>query len=332
MPDTHMKAMILEQAGKPLVQRDCPLPEPSPDEIRIAVTACAVCRTDLHILDGELANPACPVILGHEIVGIVDKLGSAVKTFSAGQKVGVPWLASTCGHCSYCLCGKENLCDLAVFTGYQRNGGYAQFTVADSRFCFALPESYRDIQAAPLMCAGLIGWRSLKMTGDARNLGLYGFGASAHIIAQVARHQGRDVFAFTRPGDKKGQKFALSLGAVWAGASDAMPPLLLDAAIIFAPAGHLVPAALKATRKGGVVVCAGIHMSDIPSFSYDLLWGERSICSVANLTRADGEEFFAIAPQVPVSITVETYPLSQANEALTNLRNGLVKGAAVLVI
>jgi propanol-preferring alcohol dehydrogenase len=291
-----------------------------------------VCRTDLHVLDGELPDPKLPLVLGHEIVGTVAAVGPGSERFTPGQRLGVPWLGWTCGVCRYCRSGRENLCDRARFTGYQLDGGYAEYAVADERFCFALPDTYGDLEAAPLLCAGLIGYRALAATGDAPRLGLYGFGAAAHLVAQVARSRGRRVFAFTRAGDEAAQQFARELGAEWAGASDALPPEPLDAAIIFAPAGALVPIALRAVAKGGTVVCAGIHMSDIPTFPYDLLWGERVVRSVANLTRRDGEEFLALAPRVPVRTTIEPYPLERANEALERLRAGRVRGAAVLEI
>ena len=287
--------------------------------------------TDLHVVDGELPNPKLPLIPGHEIVGRVVEVGAGVERFKAGDRVGIPWLGWTCGECVYCRSERENLCDRAKFTGYTLDGGYAEYTVADARFCFRLPEAYSDAEAAPLLCAGLIGYRSLVKAGDARRLGIYGFGAAAHIVAQVARFQGRDVFAFTRPGDAAAQEFAKSLGAVWAGDSDLPPPEPLDAAIIFAPAGRLVPLALRAVAKGGTVVCGGIHMSDIPSFPYSILWEERSVCSVANLTRLDGENFLALAPRVPVRTAVETFPLTEANETLTRLRTGQLRGAAVLM-
>ena len=292
---TTMQAMVLEAAGSPLRLTELPIPEPSPRQLRLRVLACGVCRTDLHIVDGELTEPKLPLVPGHEIVGRVEALGSEVEGFAIGDRVGVPWLGSTDGTCPYCRNGEENLCDNARFTGYQIDGGYASHTVADARYCFHLPEGYSDAEAAPLLCAGLIGYRSLKMTGDAARLGIYGFGAAAHIVAQVARHQGREIFAFTRAGDTRAQDFARALGAAWAGGSDDMPPEQLDAAIIFAPVGALVPAALKASRKGGVVVCGGIHMSDIPSFPYEILWEERVVRSVANLTRADAREFLALA-------------------------------------
>ena len=290
-----MQAMVLEAAGSPLRLIELPIPEPSPRQLRLSVLACGVCRTDLHIVDGELTEPKLPLVPGHEIVGRVEAVGSEVEGFAIGDRVGVPWLGSTDGTCPYCRNGQENLCDNARFTGYQIDGGYASHTVADARYCFHLPEGYSDAEAAPLLCAGLIGYRSLKMTGDAARLGIYGFGAAAHIVAQVARHQGREIFAFTRAGDTRAQDFARELGAAWAGGSDDMPPEQLDAAIIFAPVGALVPAALKASRKGGVVVCGGIHMSDIPSFPYEILWEERVVRSVANLTRADAREFLALA-------------------------------------
>ena len=311
--------MLLEAAGRPLVAAELPAPEPGPGQLLVRVHACGVCRTDLHIVDGELAHPKLPLVLGHQIVGTVE---------GSGERVGVPWLGWTDGECRYCRSGRENLCDRARFTGYDIDGGYAEYAVADERFCFPIPEGYPDVQAAPLLCAGLIGWRSLSLAGDAERLGLYGFGASAHIVCQVARWQGRRVFAFTREGDSESQAFARSLGAEWAGSG--APPEELDAAIVFAPAGELVPAALAALAKGGSVVCAGIHMSDIPSFPYELLWGERVVRSVANLTRRDGEEFLALAPLVPVRTEVEEHPLEDAGEALARLRSGAVRGAAVL--
>jgi propanol-preferring alcohol dehydrogenase len=322
-----MRAMVLEQPQTPLVLTELPAPEPGPGQVAIAVHACAVCRTDLHIVDGELTEPKLPLVPGHQIVGLVTTGG---ERFQPGDRVGVPWLGWTDGTCGYCTSGRENLCDNGRFTGYDIDGGYAEHVVADERFCFAIPEGYPDLQAAPLLCAGLIGYRSLRMTGDAERLGLYGFGAAAHIIAQVARHEGRRVFAFTREGDVAGQEFALEGGAVWAGGSEHKPPEELDAAIIFAPVGALVPAALRATAKGGVVVCAGIHMSDIPSFPYEILWGERVVRSVANLTRDDGERFLTVAPQVPVRTEVERFGLERANEALDHLRAGDVRGSAVV--
>ena len=323
--------MVLEKPRTPLRAMDIAQPKPGPGQVLIQVRACAVCRTDLHVLDGELPHPALPLIPGHEIVGNVVELGSDAKWFNVGARVGVPWLGWTCGECAFCLSDRENLCDRARFTGYTLDGGYAEYVAADERFCFPIPNKCSDAEAAPLLCAGLIGYRSLTKTGAAKRIGIYGFGAAAHIITQVARYQGREIFAFTRPGDTEGQQFAKSVGASWAGDSETLPPEKLDAAIIFAPAGELVPRALEALNKGGVVVCGGIHMSDIPSFPYDLLWNERSICSVANLTRRDGKEFFLIAPRVPVQTTVQTFPLEQANEALARLRQGKVRGAAVLV-
>jgi propanol-preferring alcohol dehydrogenase len=327
-----MRAMVLESVGQPLRAAEVPEPEPGPEEVLLHVHACAVCRTDLHVVDGELPDPKLPLIPGHQIVGTVERVGDLVDRFAVGDRVGVPWLGHTDGTCRYCLTGRENLCDDARFTGYQIDGGYAGYAAADHRFCFPIPEGYPDLQAAPLLCAGLIGYRSLTMTGDAERLGLYGFGASAHIIAQVAAYQGRKVFAFTSPGNEEGQRFALGLGAAWAGGSDQTPPEELDAAIIFAPVGALVPVALRAVAKGGAVVCAGIHMSDIPSFPYEILWGERALRSVANLTRRDGEEFLALAPQVPVRTEVVPFPLEEANQALDALRAGRIRGAAVLVI
>ena len=295
------------------------------------VAACAVCRTDLHVLDGELPNPKLPLVPGHEIVGTVVEKGRAAHRFKVGNRVGIPWLGWTCSECEFCRNGRENLCDRARFTGYTVDGGYAEFTVADERFCFPIPQSYSEAEAAPLLCAGLIGFRSLTKTGNAKRLGIYGFGVAAHIVTQVARFQGREVFAFTRQGDTEAQAFAKSLGAVWAGGSETAPPEKLDAAIIFAPVGELVPLALKSVTKGGTVVCGGIHMSDIPSFPYALLWQERKLCSVANLTRRDGDEFFALAPRVPVRTTVQTFPLADANEALALVRTGKINGAAVLI-
>jgi propanol-preferring alcohol dehydrogenase len=307
------------------------IPQASYHQLLIRVLACGVCRTDLHVVDGELPNPKLPLVPGHEIVGIVEAAGPRVTRFRAGDRIGVPWLAHTCGVCRHCSSGRENLCDAPLFTGYTVDGGYATHTVADERYCFSLSAEYSDVDAAPLLCAGLIGYRSLKKAGDAMSLGIYGFGAAAHIVAQVARWQGRSVFAFTRPGDSAAQTFARQLGAFWAGDSDQLPPEQLDAAIIFAPVGSLVPSALRAVRKGGIVVCGGIHMSEIPSFPYDLLWGERSIVTVANLTRVDAEEFLELAPQVPVRTETVTFPLSAANEALTRLRSGDLTGAAVLI-
>jgi len=331
LPQT-MRAMLLDAPGKKLRLAQIPVPHPRPGEVLVKVEACGVCRTDLHVVDGELPGPKLPLVPGHEIVGRVAALGEGVTHLRPGARVGIPWLGWTCGECRYCKAGKENLCERALFTGYTRDGGYAEFTAADARFCFPVAESYGAAEAAPLLCAGLIGYRSLRMAGEGRLLGIYGFGAAAHIVAQVARHEGWRLFAFVKPDDEAAKAFALSLGAEWAGGSDEAPPELLDAAIIYAPAGPLVPAALKAVAPGGRVVCAGIHMSDIPSFPYDILWRERSIHSVANLTRADGEEFLALAPKVPVVTTVETLPLEQANEALARLREGRLTGAAVLVM
>jgi len=326
-----MRAQVLTAAGRPLTAAELPAPHPGPQQVLIAVRACAVCRTDLHVVDGELADAKLPLVPGHEIIGTVVEKGKGAERFSIGDRVGVPWLAWTCGMCDYCRGGQENLCDRARFTGYQINGGYAELTAADERFCFAIDRRWADVEAAPLMCAGLIGYRTLRMAGDAERLGIYGFGAAAHIVAQVARHQGRRVFAFTRPGDTAAQDFAHSLGAAWAGDSTTAPPEPLDAALIFAPVGALVPAALAATKKGGTVVCGGIHMSDIPAFPYRLLWEERVVRSVANLTRHDAEEFLALAPEAGVRTETVTYPLDQANAALADLRSGALQGAAVLV-
>ncbi len=329
-----MLAMVLNRPGEPLRPVERSVPVAGPGQILLRVRACAVCRTDLHVVDGELPEPTLPLVPGHEIVGEVVSAGPGVDAgrLPPGTRVGVPWLGRTCGTCEACTGGRENLCDAARFTGYQLDGGYAGHAVADARFCFPIPEGYPDAQAAPLLCAGLIGWRALRMAGDGRRLGFYGFGAAAHILCQVACHQGRRVFAFTRPGDAAGQAFARAQGAAWAGDAGSPPPEPLDAAILFAPVGDHVPEALRRVVTGGVVVCAGIHMSDIPSFQYDLLWGERVVRSVANLTRRDGEEFLALAPRVPVRTEVQTYPLAKANEALSDLRAGRVKGAAVLVM
>jgi len=325
-----MRAMVLFETHTALKETQLPDPTPSVGEILVRVEACAVCRTDLHVIDGELPNPQLPIIPGHEIIGRVIATGQNAKRFAIGDRVGIPWLGRTCGVCTYCKAGMENLCDNPQFTGYTRNGGYADFTTADERFAVPIPLMYSDTEAAPLLCAGLIGFRSLVKTGDARRLGIYGFGAAAHLVAQVAVYQGRELYAFTRTGDVEGQKFALSLGAHWAGGSLELPPVMLDAAIIFAPVGSLVPQALRAVRKGGIVVCGGIHMSDIPQFPYELLWGEREICSVANLTRKDAEDFMTIAPKVPVRAQIELFPLVEANEALNRLRTGKLRGAAVL--
>ena len=324
-----MRAMVLDAPGRALHEADLPDPEPGPGEVLVAVSACGVCRTDLHIVDGELTEAKLPLVLGHQVVGRVVAGG---ERFQEGVRVGIPWLGWACGECGYCRSGRENLCDRARFTGYHRDGGYAALAVADERFCVPMPEGYTGLEAAPLLCAGLIGYRALRLAGDGERLGLYGFGASAHIVAQVARHQGRRVFAFTRAGDEQAQSLALELGAEWAGDALGPAPEELDAAIVFAPAGELVPAALRASAKGAVVVCAGIHMSDIPSFPYELLWGERVVRSVANLSRRDAEEFMALAPGVPVRTEVESYPLEEANVALERLRAGEVRGAAVLTV
>jgi propanol-preferring alcohol dehydrogenase len=326
-----MQAMVLDRAGETLRHAELPTPSPGVHQLLLKVAACGVCRTDLHVADGELSRPKLPLILGHEIVGRVEAMGAEVEGFSLGDRVGVPWLGYTDGTCNYCQAGRENLCDHPLFTGYQIDGGYASYTVADARYAFHLPDRYSDVEAAPLLCGGLIGYRALKLAGDGKRLGIYGFGAAAHIVAQVARHQGREVCAFSRPGDSSAQAFARELGAAWSGGSDEPPPDKLDAAIIFAPVGALVPVALASLRKGGVVVCGGIHMSDIPTFPYDLLWEERVIRSVANLTREDAREFLALAPQIPVKTTVVPMKLEQANEALDRLRQGELTGAAVLV-
>lgn len=326
-----MKAMVLHRPEERLVLEDRPRPEAGSEQVLVRVHACGVCRTDLHVVDGDLTEPHLPIVPGHEVIGTVAALGKDVGSFETGQRVGIPWLGETCGACGYCHSGRENLCDTARFTGYQIDGGYADYAVVDQRYCFPVASGLSDAEAAPLLCAGLIGYRSLRMAGEARNLGIYGFGAAAHIISQVACYEGRNVFAFTRAEDQEAQAFARSLGAVWAGASEETPPEPLDAAIIFAPVGSLVPAALRAVAKGGTVVCAGIHMSPIPSFPYDILWGERTIRSVANLTRKDGEEFLALAPRIPVRTEITRYPLAQANEALSDLRDGRLQGAAVLI-
>jgi propanol-preferring alcohol dehydrogenase len=326
-----MRAMVLFMPKTDLQEIDLPEPGLGPGEILVRVEACAVCRTDLHVVDGELPHPKLPLVPGHEIVGRVIRAGGSSSRFAIGDRVGIPWLGRTCGTCDYCKSGMENLCDNPQFTGYTRDGGYAEMTAADERFCVRIPDTYTDIEAAPLLCAGLIGFRSLVKTGDAQRIGMYGFGAAAHLITQVAVYQRRDVYAFTRDGDTDGQEFARSLGARWAGGSSDTPPVMLDAAIIFAPVGDLVVDALRRVRKGGTVVCGGIHMSDIPSFPYELLWGERQICSVANLTRKDAAEFMAIAPKVPVRTHFESFPLTEANEALRRLRTGGLRGAAVLI-
>jgi propanol-preferring alcohol dehydrogenase len=325
----RMRAMQLDAAGSPLRPVQRAIPDPGPGELLVEVSACGVCRTDLHIADGDLAGPL-PVVPGHEIVGRVAALGAGAEGFAMGDRVGVPWLGRTCGACFFCRSGRENLCDAPVFTGFNRDGGYATHAVADAAFCFPIPDGFGDAEAAPLLCAGLIGWRALKAAGEAARIGLYGFGAAAHIVAQLAAWQGRGVFAFTRPGDGAGQAFARSLGCAWAGGSDQAPPEPLDAAIIFAPVGALVPEALKRVRKGGRVVCAGIHMSDIPAFPYADLWGERGIVSVANLTREDGREFLPLAAQAGVRPTIRAFPLASANEALAAVRHGRVEGAAIL--
>jgi propanol-preferring alcohol dehydrogenase len=326
-----MDAMLLESQGQPLRPADLPVPEPGQGQLRVRVHACGVCRTDLHIFDGELTEPKLPLVLGHQIVGTVDELGEGAERFAVGDRVGIPWLGWTDGECRYCRSGRENLCDNARFTGYDIDGGYAEATVADERFCFPIPADYPDLQAAPLLCAGLIGFRALRLCGDhAERIGFYGFGSSAHILCQVAVHQGRRVFAFTRPGDTEGQQFARRVGAEWAGGTDEPAPEPIDAAIIFAPVGELMPAALRASAKGATIVSAGIHMSDIPAFPYQILWEERSLRSVANLTREDGEQFLALAPRIPVRTEITVYPLQEANSALDDLRAGRLAGAAVL--
>lgn len=327
-----MRAMVLEKPQHALQLGDVPKPKPAKGQLLVRIATCAVCRTDLHVVDGELPDPKLPLIPGHQIVGRVEQIGTGVEGFSIGDRVGIPWLGWTDGECAYCRSNRENLCDRARFTGYTIDGGYAEFTVADARFCFHLPDRYNDVEVAPLLCAGLIGYRSYRKTGEARRLGIYGFGNAAHLIAQIALYEGRDLFVFTRPGDMETQRSAKKLGAVWAGGSDEMPPEKLEAAIIFASVGPLVPAALRALAKGGIIVCGGIHMSDIPSFPYADLWEERVITSVANLTRRDGEEFFEIAPRVPVRTETETFPLEQANTALDRFRSGKLNGTAVLMI
>lgn len=328
--DATMRAMVLEAPGAPLQARTLPIAQPRAGEVLLRVHACGVCRTDLHVADGELPHPKLPLVLGHEIVGRVVAAGSAATRFAPGDRVGVPWLGHTCGACDYCRMQRENLCDAPQFTGYDRDGGYAEYAVADANYVFALPDVFDDAHAAPLLCAGLIGYRALRLAGDAKRLGIYGFGAAAHLVAQVAVWQDREVCAFTKPGDVEGQAFAYSLGCAWAGDSTQPPPRPLDAALIFAPVGSLVPAALRAVRKGGVVVCAGIHMSEIPAFAYEILWGERVVRSVANLTRADGEEFLVLAARIPVRTHVQVFDLHRANEALEAVRRGRVQGAAVL--
>ncbi len=325
-----MRAMALEAAGQPLKLVERETPRPGPGEVLLRVAACGVCRTDLHVVDNELPDIPYPIVPGHEVVGRIEALGAGVSGFAVGERVGVPWLGHTCGHCRYCLTDRENLCDAPEFTGYTRDGGYADYVVADANYAFPLPDLYSDVEAAPLLCAGLIGYRSLRMAGEAEHLGIYGFGAAAHIVAQLARHEGRSIYAFTRPGDAAAQHFAAEFGAVWTGGSDERPPHELDAAVLFAPVGALVPAALAVTAKGGTIVCGGIHMSDIPQFPYSLLWGERVVRSVANLTRDDARQFLALAPKVPVKTRTELFPLDQANEALSRLRAGKLTGAAVL--
>lgn len=327
-----MRAMVMENNHQKLIDTQIEKPTPNAEQILIKITACGVCRTDLHVVDGELKHPKRPLVPGHQIVGVIEAMGEKVRSFTVGQRIGVPWLGGSCGVCQFCLTGRENLCDEAKFTGYQIDGGFAEYCVANHRFCFPLPNGYSDVQAAPLFCAGLIGYRALLKTMEAKHLGLYGFGSAAHILTQVACKQGRKVYAFTRSGDTQAQEFARQLGATWAGDANQSPPHRLDAAIIFAPVGSLVPLALQQTRKGGTVVCAGIHMSDIPAFPYELLWGERTLCSVANLTRKDGEEFLSLAPTIPVKTEIHTYPLTRVNEALDDLRQGRFTGSAVILI
>jgi propanol-preferring alcohol dehydrogenase len=325
-----MQAMLLERPGQPLKLTEIADPRPGPGQVRLRVKACGVCRTDLHVVDGELGEPKLPLVPGHQIVGVVESLGPGPSAFGPGDRIGVPWLGGSCGECRYCLSAQENLCDRARYTGYQIDGGFAEYCVADTRFCFPIPADYPDLEAAPLLCAGLIGYRALRMAGDAERLGFYGFGAAAHLLIQVARHQGREVYAFTRPDDRESQDFARRLGATWAGSAEDPAPVELDAALLFAPAGELVPRALRAVRKGGTVVCAGIHMSDIPSFPYSILWGERTLRSVANLTRRDGEEFLGLAPRIPIHSEISEYPLAETNQALGDLRAGRLQGAAVI--
>ncbi len=325
-----MQAMLLDRPGEPLRLREIPEPRPGPGQVLLRVKACGVCRTDLHVVDGDLKDPKLPVVPGHQIVGVVESVGPGPSVFGPGDRIGVPWLGGSCGRCRYCRAGQENLCDYARYTGYQIDGGFAEYVVADARFSFPIPAGYPDLEAAPLLCAGLIGYRSLRMAGNAERLGFFGFGVAAHLLVQVAHYQGREVYAFTRPGDRATQEFALGLGAVWAGSTEDPPPIELDAALIFAPAGELVPVALRAVRKGGTVVCAGIHMSEIPAFPYSILWGERVVRSVANLTRKDGEEFLALAPRVPLHSETQQYALEDTNQALADLRAGRVQGAAVV--
>lgn len=326
-----MRAMVFYGAGQPLQLTELAIPSPAPNQVLLRVTACGICRTDLHVIDADLPNPVLPLVPGHQIVGEIAALGAGASGLSLGQRIGVPWLGGSCGHCWFCEHDRENLCDEARYTGYQVNGGFAEYTVADARYCFPIPQGYSDLQAAPLLCAGLIGYRSYRLVEDCESIALYGFGAAAHLLIQVARHRGQRIVAFTRPGDHEAQQFALALGADWAGDSGEEPPGRIDGAIIFAPAGELVPEALRRVRKGGRVVCAGIHMTPIPSFTYDILWGEREVVSVANLTRRDGEEFLPLAAQIPIETTVHRYRLEQANEALEDLRQGRFTGAAVLV-
>ncbi len=325
-----MRAMVFTEVGKPLELKEVPKPQPSSEQVLIKVSVCGVCRTDLHVIDGELSKPKLPLVIGHQIIGVVEGVGDQVAGVKVGDRVGVPWLGRACGVCDYCKVGNENLCDLAVYTGYQIDGGYAEYCVADARYTFPISPSYTDAQAAPLMCAGLIGYRALSMTGNAKKIGFYGFGAAAHLLIQVVRHKNGEVYAFTRKNDIEGQEFAKKMGAVWVGSSEELPPVKLDAAIIFAPVGELIPKALEAVKKAGVVVCAGIHMSEIPPFSYDLLWEERVIRSVANLTRKDGQEFLALAPQIPIETSVTCYPLEKANEAIDDFRHGRIDGSAVI--
>lgn len=327
-----MRAMVLKKIGQPLELVELEVPKPTSDQVLIRVQSCGVCRTDLHLIDGDLPDIPLPIIPGHEVVGIIEQVGDNVDPSVKGRRVGVPWLGSTCNKCWYCQNNLENLCDTPGFTGYTLNGGYAEYIAIDNRYCFPIPQTFSNANAAPLLCAGLIGYRSLRMAGEGKNLGIYGFGAAAHIVAQIAKHENRRVYAFTRPGDVKAQEFAKSIGVDWAGDSESLPPRILDSAIIFAPVGALLPLALKAVRKGGVVVCGGIHMSEIPAFSYDLLWGERIIKSVANLTRQDGWDFFELAPKIPIETHIEILALEQANEALIKLRNGELSGAAVLQV
>lgn len=330
MPINKMRAMLFKKAKSSLQLTELPIPQPGPNQVLIKVAACGVCRTDLHIVDGELPTPKLPLVPGHQIVGYVVQLGTEVDSFQTGQRVGVPWLGGACGKCSYCLSGQENLCDKALYTGYHIDGGFAEYCVADAHFIFPLPHAYSDLEVAPLLCAGLIGYRALRLAGETKRIGFYGFGASAHLLTQVVLYRGSEVYAFTRPGDTEKQAHAIKLGATWASGTDTLPPYPLDAAIIFAPIGALVPLALQAVKKGGVVICAGIHMSDIPSFSYDLLWGERILRSVANLTRQDGQEMLRLAPQIPIKTEVHTYPLEELNQAIDDVRHGKISGTAVI--